>query len=73
MSEADKNASMIPLELPSNEAAAFSQLVKRIDYDTVGRFAAVTVTYDGRSEHDSMWCAVNMLREQLAEAGFAPR
>jgi hypothetical protein len=64
---------MIPLELPRSEAAAFSQFLKRIDYDTVGRFATATVTYDGRAEHYVMWCALATLRHQLAEAGFAPR
>jgi len=64
---------MIPLKLPANEAAAFSQFTKRVDYDTVGRFTAVRVTYGGRSERDVAWCAVNMLRRRLAEAGFAPQ
>jgi hypothetical protein len=69
---ADQNGS-IPLELPRLEAAVFSQLVKRIDYDTVGRFCAVCVTYSGRSEHDTAWAALAMLRRQLAEAGYEPR
>ncbi len=73
MSEATENASTIPLELPPNEAAAFSQFAKRIDYDTVGRFTAPMVTYGGRTEHDVAWCAVNMLQRQLAEAGYDPR
>lgn len=72
MSEATRNAS-IPLALPPDEAAAFSQLCKRIDYDTVGRFASVFVFYSGRTEHDTMWCAINMLRRELAEAGYALR
>jgi hypothetical protein len=70
---ATNNDSKIPLELPRTEAAAFSQFLKRIDYDTIGRFAAVTVTYDGRAEHYVIWCALTTLRHQLAEAGFAPR
>ena len=70
---ADPNATTIPLELRPNEAAAFSQFVKRVDYDTVGGFTVRTITYGGRTEHDVAWCAVNMLRRQLAEAGFAPR
>jgi hypothetical protein len=64
---------MIPLELPRSEAAAFSQFLKRIDYNTVGRFASVDVTYDGRAEHYVMWCALTTLRHQLAEVGFDPR
>ena len=69
----NSDAITIPLELPRSEAAAFSQFCKRVDYDTVGRFAALTVTYDGRAEHYVMWCALTTLRHQLAEAGFAPR
>jgi hypothetical protein len=63
----------IPLELPRNEAAAFSQFTKRIDYDTVGKFADRKATYDGRTEHDTAWSALRMLQRQLAEAGFNPR
>jgi hypothetical protein len=73
MAKATENASTIPLELPPSESAAFSQFLKRIDYDTVGRFAALTVTYDGRAEHYVIWCALTTLRSQLAEAGFNPR
>jgi hypothetical protein len=72
-SMADPDATMIPLELPPEEAAAFSQFLKRIDYETVGRFAAAAVTYSARAEHYVMWCALTTLRHQLAEAGFAPR
>ena len=70
---ATEDHSVIPLELPRSEAAAFSQFCKRVDYDTVGRFAAAAVTYDGRAEHYVMWCALPTLRSQLAEAGFNPR
>ena len=65
--------SKIPLELPHNEAAAFSQFVKRVDYDTCTRFASKFVFYDGRPEGDVMWSAVCMLQRQLGEAGFDPR
>jgi hypothetical protein len=70
---ADPEAITIPLELPRDEAAALSQFVKRVDYETCTRFASVTTTYGGRSEGDVMWSAVCMLQRQLAEAGFAPR
>jgi len=73
MAKAIQEPTMIPLELPRSEAAAFSQFLKRIDYDTVGRLAAVTVTYDGRAEHHVIWCALTTLRSQLAEAGFDRR
>jgi hypothetical protein len=64
---------IIPLELPRDEALAFAQFLKRINYDTCCRFAAATVTYSGRFEGDVMWSAVCMLQRQFAEAGFAPR
>jgi hypothetical protein len=64
----------IPVDFPSrDEATALAQLVKRIDYGTVNRFAAPTITYNGRSEGDVMWSAVCTLQHQLAEAGFVPR
>jgi hypothetical protein len=73
MSEATENASMIPLELPREEAAAFSQFVKRVDYETCARLSSRFVFYSGRAECDVSWSALHMLRRQLAEAGFAPR
>jgi len=63
----------IPFELPRDEAAALSQFVKRVDYDTCARFASKFVFYNGRAEADTMWTAVRMVQGQLAEAGFAPR
>jgi hypothetical protein len=68
---ADREAA-IPLELPLDEAEAFSQFVKRIDYDTCTRLANVTATYGKRAECDVLWSAVRMLLRQLAEAGFTP-
>jgi hypothetical protein len=59
----------IPLELPPDEAEAFGQFVRRIDYDTCARIANVTATYGKRAECDVMWSAVRMLLRQLAEAG----
>ena len=70
---AEQQASTIPLELPPNEAAAFSQFVKRIDYDALGRFTSTFVFYSGRTEHDTAWSAVCLVQRQLAEAGFNPR
>jgi hypothetical protein len=46
--------------LPFNETAALAQFVKRVDYDTVGRFTALMVTYGGRSEHDVAWTALSL-------------
>jgi hypothetical protein len=64
----------IPLRLPADEATALAQFVKRVDYETVNRFASPSAIYGaGRAECDVMWCSVNMLRDGLAEAGFAPR
>jgi hypothetical protein len=63
----------IPLNLPSDEALALAQFCKRLDYDSVNRFASPCTTYGaGRTEGDTMWCSVNMLRAALADAGFAP-
>jgi hypothetical protein len=67
------DAITIPLELPRDEAAALSQFVKRVDYETCARFASVTTTYSGRAEGDVMWSGIRILQRQLAEAGFAPR
>jgi hypothetical protein len=70
---ADPRPITIPLELPGDEAMALGQLLKRIDYDTCGRLTDPRIVYDNnRSECDVAWCAVTMLRRQLAEAGFAP-
>jgi len=64
----------IQITLPSSdEAVALAQLVKRIDYGTINRFASTTITYGGRTEADIMWSAVCALQRELAEAGFAPR
>jgi hypothetical protein len=70
---ADPEATTITLRLPSDEALALAQLVKRIDYDTVGRLTSRFDRYHGRSEQDTAWSAVHMLQNGLAEAGFAPR
>ena len=64
----------IALRLPDDEAAALAQFVKRVDYETVNRFASPCTMYgNGRTEADTMWCAVCLLQRQLGEAGFAPR
>lgn len=68
---ADREAAIIPLELPLDEAEAFGQFVRRIDYDTCARFARIIARYGKRSECDVMWSAVRMLQHQLAEAGVA--
>jgi hypothetical protein len=64
----------IALRLPDDEAVALAQFVKRVDYETVNRFASPRATYgNSRTEADTMWCAVCLLQRQLGEAGFAPR
>ena len=73
MSQADNETITIPLRLPSDEATALSQLIKRIDYDTVGRLTSRFDHYHGRTEQDTAWSAVHMLQSALAEAGFNPR
>jgi len=65
---------MISLQLPSSdEAVALAQLVKRIDFETVNRFASPSITYGGRPEGDVMWSAICALQREFAEAGFDPR
>ena len=63
----------IPLILPSVQAMALAQFVKRVDFETTARFAAVTVVSDGKSEADLIWLALIALRRALAKAGVAPR
>lgn len=63
----------IPLHLPRCRSLALAQFCKRVDFETVVRFAAVTVVHDGKSEADLIWLALIALRSALAEAGFAPR
>ncbi len=74
MADSKPSTIAIPLRLPSDEALALTQFVKRVDYDSVNRFASPCATYGaGWTEGDTMWCGVNMLRTALADAGFAPR
>jgi hypothetical protein len=48
---------------------ALAQFVKRVDFETITRFAAVTVVCDdGKSEADLIWLALIALRGALAEA-----
>jgi hypothetical protein len=64
----------IPLDFPNSDyAVALAQLVKRLDYETVRRFADKNVTYGGHAECDVMWSALRGMEHQFAEAGFAPR
>jgi hypothetical protein len=48
-------------------------LTKRIGYDDLVRYSSRHERYGKRPEIDVMWSAVNILRHQLAGAGFAPR
>jgi hypothetical protein len=60
----------IPLVLPSLQAIALAQFVKRVDFETVARFAPVTAACDdGKSEADLVWLALIALRCALVEAG----
>jgi hypothetical protein len=63
----------IALRPPDEETLALAQFVKRVDFETCSRFASLTLTYGGRSEVETIWCAVNSFQRQLAEAGLAPR
>jgi hypothetical protein len=70
---ADPKTIAIPLFLPPVQALALAQFTKRIDYETVVRFAAVSVVCDGQSESDLVWLALIALRQALWACGFAPR
>ncbi len=70
---ADSEVITIPLCLPRNEAVALAQFVKRIDFDTCARFAALTVTYDGPAERNVIWSGVLTLQGALASAGYTTR
>ncbi len=63
----------ITLDLPNDEAAALAQFCKRVDSETVHRFASPCATYDDQPEGDVMWSGVLKLQRALADAGFAPR
>jgi hypothetical protein len=59
----------IPLVLPPLQAIALAQFVRRVDFETVARFAPVTVACDdGKSEADMVWLALIALRGALAKA-----
>ena len=60
----------VVVELPSDEARALAQLVKRLGYDDAQRLSS---RYDGGEERDAMLSGIDELRRALAEAGFAPR
>jgi hypothetical protein len=64
---------VISVRLPRLQALALAQFCKRVDFETVARFAAVTVVRDGQSEADLIWLALIGLRDALADAGFSPR
>jgi hypothetical protein len=70
---AEQQVILIPLRLPSDEAMALTQFIKRVTYDDCVRLASMFVFYSGRTEGDTMWSAVCLVQRQLADAGFAPR
>jgi len=64
----------IPLNLPTHEANAFAQLLKRTTFNDCARHSNRVRRYpDGRPELEVMWSAVRLVENQFAEAGFAPR
>ena len=63
----------IPLFLPRCQCLALAQFTKRIDFETIVRFASVLPVAAGKSEADLMWLALIELRQSLGAAGFAPR
>ena len=71
MSNADTTE--VPLALPSLNALALAHFVKRVDFETVARFASITIVSDGKSEADLIWQALIRLRIALAEADAGPQ
>jgi hypothetical protein len=67
------DTSTITIVMPLTELFALAELLKRITYDDCGRLSSRHASYNGRTEHDVIWSAVNMFRGELATAGFAPR
>jgi len=64
----------IPIDMPRDEACAFSELLKRTSYDDCLRRSNRLKKYsDGREEADVMWSALRLVENQFAEAGFNPR
>jgi hypothetical protein len=63
----------VALVMPAAELMALAQLVKRLSYDDCERLSSRHATYGLRPEREVMWAAVSMLRDELAQAGFAPR
>jgi len=59
--------------MPADEAMALAQFCKRVDSETVRRFAAPCTSYGSRPEADVMWSGVLSLKGALARAGYAPR
>jgi hypothetical protein len=71
---ADDENITIQLRMPTYEADAFAQLIKRTTYSDIAQRANRLRQYpDRRSELDVMWSAIRMVELQFAEAGFAPR
>lgn len=70
---ADTHAITILLDLPRDEADAFTHFLKRTTYDDCIRRSNRLRKYsDCRAELDVMWAAVKLIENQFAEAGFAP-
>ena len=74
MASSEPSTIAIPLNLPTYEADAFAQLLKRTTYDDCVRHSNRVRRYpDGRPELEVMWTAVQLVEQQFAEVGFARR
>jgi hypothetical protein len=70
--ENDAETAAIPLALPLLQAIALAHFVKRMNFETVARFAPITVACkDGKSEADLVWLALIALRRALAEGSWS--
>ncbi len=56
-----------------DELMALAQMLKRMTSTDCERLADRRSYYGIRREADVMWCVVQALQRQLAEAGYAPR
>jgi len=64
----------VPLDLPTDEATAFAELLLRTSYEDCLRRANRLKRYgDGREEADVMWSALRLVEGQLANAGVRPK
>jgi hypothetical protein len=63
----------IPLNLPTDEASAFAELLRRTSYEDCVRRANRRKRYHDREEADVMWAGLRLVETQFGEHGFPQR